>query len=58
MEETWAQRADKVLSLMEKVPAKTNEEKEFQRAVWTLCQQLRGSGQQIGQFVPSSPIIS
>ena len=55
MQETWAQPADKVLSLMEKVSAKTEEEKEFQRAVWSLCQQLKGSGQQTRQFAPSSP---
>ena len=43
MEETWTQRADKVLALMAKVPsgAEGSPEKDFQRAVWSLCQKLK-----------------
>jgi hypothetical protein len=43
MEETWTQRADNVLALMEKVPsgAEGSPEKNFQRAVWSLCQKLK-----------------
>jgi hypothetical protein len=45
MEETWTQRANNVLALMEKVPsgAEGSPEKNFQRAVWSLCQQLKDS---------------
>ena len=52
MEETWAQQADNVLQLMEKVSPKTDDEKEFQRAVWSLCQRLKDVELQTGQFVP------
>jgi hypothetical protein len=43
MEETWTQRADNVLALMKKVPsgAEGSPEKNFQRAVWSLCQKLK-----------------
>jgi hypothetical protein len=43
MEETWTQRADKVLALMEKVPsgAEGSPEKDFHRGVWSLCQKLK-----------------
>jgi len=43
MEENWTQRANNVLALMEKVPsgAEGSPEKNFQRAVWSLCQKLK-----------------
>jgi hypothetical protein len=43
MEETWTQRANNVLALMEKVPsgAEGSPEKNFHRAVWSLCQKLK-----------------
>jgi hypothetical protein len=43
MEETWTQRANNVLVLMDKVPsgAEGSPEKNFQRAVWSLCQKLK-----------------
>ena len=50
MEETWAQRADKVLKLMQKIPVNSEEEQEFQGAVWSLCQELIDLDQS-GQFV-------
>jgi hypothetical protein len=38
---------------MKKVPCKSAEEKEFQQAVWSLCQQVKDlDTPQMGQFVP------
>jgi hypothetical protein len=58
MEETWTQRADKVLALMEKVPsgAEGSPEKDFQRAVWSLCQKLKDAeaGADGGKFIAPS----
>jgi hypothetical protein len=58
MEETWTQRADKVLALMEKVPsgAEGSPEKDFQRAVWSLCQKLKDAeaGADGGEFIAPS----
>jgi hypothetical protein len=56
MEETWTQRADKVLALMEKVPsgAEGSPEKDFQRAVWSLCQKLKDSETDGGRFIAPS----
>ena len=56
MEETWTQRADNVLALMKKVPsgAEGSPEKNFQRAVWSLCQKLKDGEAKAdgGNFVP------
>jgi hypothetical protein len=56
MKETWTQRADKVLALMGKVPsgAEGSPEKDFQRAVWSLCQKLKDSEADGGQLIASS----
>jgi hypothetical protein len=56
MEETWTQRANNVLALMEKVPsgAEGSPEKNFQRAVWSLCQQLKDSETGGGQLIAPS----
>lgn len=56
MEETWTQRADKVLALMEQVPVRTEEDKVFHVAVWSLCQKLKDSEAQAdgGSFVTPS----
>jgi hypothetical protein len=45
MKATWTERADKVLDLLEDLPAITQQsaEKEFRNAVWSLCQQLKES---------------
>jgi hypothetical protein len=52
----WTQRADNVLALMEKVPsgAEGSPEKNFQRAVWSLCQKLKDSEADGGQLIVSS----
>jgi hypothetical protein len=56
MEETWTQRADNVLSLMEKIPAFTEAQKEFHRAVLSLCQKIKDSEAQAdgGSLLPQS----
>jgi hypothetical protein len=56
MQETWTQRADKLIGLMEKVPARSEPEKEFQRAVWSLCQKLKEAeaGADGGEFIAPS----
>ena len=55
MAETWTQRADEVLDLMDKLPApKDAPETDFHRAVFSLCQQLKDTDQSVdsGQMVP------
>jgi len=54
MDETWTQRAEKVLGLMEKLPDSKpgSPEKQFQQAVWSLCQQVKELDKGDGQFVP------
>jgi hypothetical protein len=55
MKDTWTQRANKVLKLMEATPKpQTQPEIDSQRAVWVLCQQLKDSDEGSGdsQFVP------
>ena len=56
MARTWTQRADKVLALLEKLPAvqEGSPEKEFRRAVGTLCQQLKDAEDSGGHFIPES----
>jgi hypothetical protein len=56
MEQTWTQRADKVLRLYGDLPVVTQDgaEKEFRRAVWELCQQLKDADDKGGQFIPPS----
>jgi hypothetical protein len=54
----WTERANKVLRLMEKLPVtkEGSPEKEFQRAVWSLCQQIKDGepGNDDGQFIAPS----
>lgn len=51
MQPTWTERADKMIALLEALPVVTEDgpEKEFRRAVWSLCQQIKeadaGGGQ-------------
>jgi len=54
VEQIWTQRADAVLKLMEKVSPTNDAEREFQRSVWGLCQQLKDAEARSdgGQFVP------
>jgi hypothetical protein len=58
MEETWTQRADKLIGLLEKVPAgkEGSPEKELQRAVWVLCQKLKDAEAEAdgGEFIAPS----
>jgi hypothetical protein len=56
--DTWTQRADKVIALMAKVPsgAEGSPEKDFQRAVWSLCQQLKDGELDGGRFIAPSII--
>jgi hypothetical protein len=62
MAETWTERADKVLKLMETVTTgqtfkEGSAQKEFYQAVWSLCQKVKDLDSGDGQFVPSSSIM-
>jgi hypothetical protein len=43
MNGTWTERADKILELFKKLPiaVEGSPEKEFYKAVWSLCQELK-----------------
>jgi len=59
--ETWTDRVNRVLALLEKLPSakEGSDEKEFQRAVWSLCQQLKetDAGREGGQMVPTDSLM-
>jgi hypothetical protein len=59
MEQTWTQRADEVLQLMERAPISQNEsEQAFRQAVRNLCQQVREADPQPEKYiVPSEPLF-
>ena len=58
MEGTWTNRADRIEELLKKLPtaAEGSPEKEFQRAVWNLCQELKEEERRMdgGQLIPPS----
>jgi hypothetical protein len=55
---TWTQRADKLLAFLKNLPAagEGSPEKEFYRAVWDLCQELKQADGETdgGQFIAPS----
>jgi hypothetical protein len=63
MHPTWTEEADNILGLMQQVTSgkvfpEGSPEKEFYRAVWTLCQQVKGLDDDSGGFTPRRSIMS
>ena len=54
MEETWTQRADKIIEMMRDLPVSKPDspEMKFKQAVWSLCQEVKQLDEGFGQFVP------